>query len=600
MRTSRGSSLWKRLAQVLSIVLCLAFVGAPVAMAEDARQSEDGGAVGAAGTQLTPEQKNQLLEAMKTTASESICDKSAAKDLIHAVPGGPGLCSGFVKGMVKDDNPDQAAAKITAEAVCRAIPLAPQEPCKVALGDLTGVAKDLAIAHAKFLAGIAKNVEQAAKIAKFISNPAGGIDDAANTAKKDAVGMSSALLRVMTQTTSFDPSAGWFLKTWAAGAGIGLVIFAISVVFTLIGAEKGKYSLEDARDGITRYGPFAMLGLFFGPAVGMGISGIVDNISLGIGDWAGKPLDGFLQMITDIARLTSNEFMGSMTGLILFTLLILGSLGSFGNLIVQELGVNMTGVMISLVLGLLIHPVWRKRVYKVLGMFGSILATKPALFFLMGVVFMMAGSVKPLSGDPSKDLQTFVTLLMVALSLLTLTLAPWAMLKWMPILQPPSGGHVQGTVHGAAAGAAAGTAMSMFTNNMMNKANSKAKEDRSTKNTSSNNQGTSTNNSSSQGKSSTSSQKSQSPGNPSEKTGAAGKSAASKTGATGGATGAGGAGGGAGGAAGGASGGAGAAGAAGAAAAPLLVMQAAMAAAQAAKAKAHEHANSAVHDLRTE
>lgn len=576
------------------MVLCLAFVGAPVAMAEDGRQSEDAGTVS-----LTPEQKQQLLEKMKTAASEAVCDKSGAKDLIHGIPGGPGLCSGIVKGMVKSDDPDKISAAVLPAAICMAMPLLPQEPCKAGLGDLGGMAKDLAAVHAKFVADVSKTAGEVAKVVKFISNPAGGIDDAANSAKKDAVGMTSALLRVMTQTTSWDPSAQWFLKTWAASAGIGLIIMAISVLVTIAGADKGKYSMEEARDGITKYAPLAVLALFFGPVVGIGVSAIVDNISYGIGDWAGKPLDGFLQMITDISKMTSNEFLGSLTGFLLFLGLILGALGTFGNLIVQMLGVNMASVMIAVIIGMLIHPLWRKRVFKFLGMFAAILATKPALFFLMGVVFMMAGSVPPLNGSPSNDMKTFVTLLMVALSLLTLTFAPWAMLKWLPILQVPNGGRVEGSVSGAAAGAVAGTAMSFFTNHAMNKANNKAQNNRSSSSQNTTNNGgtnTSSNSSSSTSGPAPQQQNSQPKGNSADKTGAAGKSA---PGAGPGTAGGGAAGGGA---AGGAAGGGGsAAGGAGAAAGgSLLVMQAAMAAAQAAKNKAKEHANTSVHDMRVD
>ena len=598
MRTSPGNKLWRRFLQVASIVLCLAFAGAPVALADEGRESQDAGAVS-----LTPEQKQQLTEVMKATASTAVCDKGPAKDLIHGIPGGPGLCSGIVKGMVRSDDPDTAAAAILPAAVCKAMPLVPQEPCKAALGDLGGMAKDLVVAHAKFLADVGKTVGDVAKVVKFISNPAGGIDDAANSAKKDAVGMTSALLRVMTQTTSWDPSAQWFLKTWAASAGIGLIIMAISVVVTLSGADKGKYSMEDARDGITKYAPLAVLALFFGPVVGIGVSGIVDNISFGIGDWAGKPLDGFLQMITDIARMTSNEFLGSLTGFLLFLGLILGALGTFGNLIVQMLGVNMTSVMIAVIIGMLIHPLWRKRVFKFLGMFASILATKPALFFLMGVVFMMAGSVPPLNGSPSNDMKTFVTLLMVALSLLTLTIAPWAILKWLPILQPPNGGRVEGSVSGAAAGAVAGTAMSFFTNHAMHKANNKARNDRSSSSQNTTNNGgttTSSNSSSSTSGPAPQQQNSQPKTNPADKTGAAGKSdpnigaGSGSGGLSGGAATSAGGGGTAAGAGGGAAAGA------GTAAAPLIVMQAAMAAAQAAKAKAKEHANTSVHDMRVD
>ncbi|WP_423185042.1 hypothetical protein [Arthrobacter sp. NyZ413] len=555
------------------MAVCLLLAGAPVAIAQ----------VGNPGdiSQLTDEQKQELTAKLKDVASAAVCDDSDFGKTVHLFHA-EGLCSGAVKGLVT--GPD-AGKTLTPEVICLAVTQpAPilKDTCTGAAVGLGKVAEAVQQSQLDFLRGIAGAAVAVVKATKFIENPAGAMDDAANAAKADAVGMTGNILGLLTRVTSFNPGAEWFLATWAATSGVGFIIMAVSVLLTMTGANSGKYSLEEARKGITDYAPFAVFVLVFGPALGVVVSGVIDLLSEGIGSWAGTPIDNFARLVKDIAGVTAGDTMGSFVGLVLFAAMCFGALGTYGNLIVQMLGANMVGIMLSVMVGILIHPLWRRRLAKVAALFAGILLTKPALFLVIGIVFSMGGAIQFLSGDPDANAKTFTTILMLALAMLILTFAPWSLLKYVPLLKTTSGGKIEGGVGSAAAGAAAGTGASFMTTMMMQKANNHAKRNHTHTGTGNGPEPAGPAGTTSGPGRHTSGQDTggQGPGGQQPAANRAGQTAAAKN--TPAATAA----------------GAGKSGMAGMA--PLAVMQAAMAAAKAAKSKAAEHANTAVHDVRGE
>jgi hypothetical protein len=143
-------------------------------------------------------------------------------------------------------------------------------------------------------------------------------------------------------------------------------------------------------------------------------------------------------------------------GFILFLLLFIGALGLWVGLMVQRYGMEVAATLIALVAGAYVHPRWQRKVSKAIWVVVGLILAKPLTMVVLGAAFGVVDEGLSFGGSPTKVL---AGLTLATIGVITAGLAPFAALRWAPILPTAErthdhhrggGGLMSGAVLGAA------------------------------------------------------------------------------------------------------------------------------------------------------
>jgi hypothetical protein len=142
------------------------------------------------------------------------------------------------------------------------------------------------------------------------------------------------------------------------------------------------------------------------------------------------------KVITDIGGFGSltadNFFGGAIGGLLLFALLAFGALVLWLGMQIHQYGIPLSVLVAALSLAMLVHPKYRRKALAPIYVFLGLAFSVPLLFLLLAVIFGVMRADWGSSGGSAIGSASEV--LFVALGLILAALAPWALLKYAPIL----------------------------------------------------------------------------------------------------------------------------------------------------------------------
>lgn len=448
MSTVSLRPLWKL---VLAVVCALALVIGPISSAF----ADDGGTV-------TKEQLAQLKKAspedrekVRKIAVDKYTDKICASVIteVIALPGQKALdiCRDDVGKQVNAvlDTPEKAVQDTpTFTAICGGLtgPNMRNPGLKKACAIKT--VEDLVVKAAKpVLAAVLSDPTvmkvlsvnvKALEVAKFFANPGDAFEQLANHAHDEAVKWTTRVMGEVTASTDFSASEDWFVNSWAAGAGVGLLLLGVMFLLMIKDLGSGELDEDEFRNSLLRWGPGAMVVAVFGPAVMSKLSGVMSTMNQGIitarGDDLTEKILGFLQGIATMSAASSD--LGALLGILVFLLMLIAALMLYLVFLVQHFALILMAYGIAIMLGCLINPKWRPGVLKAASTWVMVLFSKPLLLIMMALIFTVPfGSV----GGGSGALATFAQLVLVTLAMGAVAFSPLLLLKYVPMVSSPGG-----------------------------------------------------------------------------------------------------------------------------------------------------------------
>lgn len=304
----------------------------------------------------------------------------------------------------------------------------------------------------------------ALKIAQFVADPSSEFEKFVNEVHQDAVSLVTSVLGDAGSAGEWDMRSGGYLQRYASAAAIGLVLMA----FLFVSALREAADRGDRREGerLLRGLATGFVTILFAPAV---IYVLNNGSVLAASGFKGSVVNPSLSSAVDrlgaLGAVTSVAVPGgAVVGLILFSLMVAGGVGLFIGNLVNQYGLEVAAIAIAILAATRVHPRWEDRGKKAALTVLGLLMVRPLVMLLVG---WCCGLIDD-SLDPSRlsggGMQALTGLGSAAVAVMSLGLAPFALLKWLPLspTRPAShdtsgGGHgIAGPVLGAVTGAALG------------------------------------------------------------------------------------------------------------------------------------------------
>ncbi|WP_433635587.1 hypothetical protein [Nocardia sp. CA-120079] len=279
------------------------------------------------------------------------------------------------------------------------------------------------------LSGIASAVS---KVSKFIEDPSSIADDWANSMKPAAIEFSTKVLKSLASTSHFDPGSDWFLRLYAVSVAIGFVVMGFMVLGAIQRSARGGAPREMAMS-LFWHLPMSVFLALFAPGFAALILAFTNSLSQSMAEWGGTPTGELIANIGEFNNATAASFPGgSLLAIIMFGLMMMGALVVWLGLMVHEYGLPLAGAVSGISIFMTIHPKYRHKALRPVFLFLGIAFSTPMLFFLLAVVFTAANAVY--ADAPGTGMGQVAQVFQVAVAMLLVGMAPWALLKWAPIL----------------------------------------------------------------------------------------------------------------------------------------------------------------------
>ena len=407
---------------------------------------------------LKPAQQQEALKAAQQAAGQAVCGqvpvvKTFAKD----------KCAGLVAPIFK------VAKTVAPITVCTTLENLPGVGLGFKLVKCGKVLKELLEGKGwdafkgTLLEKIASYTKTAIKVAKFVTNPAGAVDDLANSSKDSATSLTGAVLKNMTSYNGQSLGSTQFRTDYAKAAGLGLIVLAVMFLLSCWHAARGKIDPDELAANLAMRAPMAVMFITMGPAIGWCLQYLINGLSEGAARFTGGSVDEFLAKVwTVVSAITAAQLPGgSLGGVLLFLAIIIGAFGVALNFIMQDFGLYMTSAALAVAFGMRIHPGWRPKLRKMEAGWGALLLMKPLFILLLGFAFGFLNMTVKGQGNPaeSSSIHTLYSVLAVAAVFLTIAFIPFGIFKYAPLLPGGNEGEASSSSGAGAmlAGAAGGT-----------------------------------------------------------------------------------------------------------------------------------------------
>ncbi|NKR30197.1 hypothetical protein GS538_09095 [Rhodococcus hoagii] len=282
------------------------------------------------------------------------------------------------------------------------------------------------------LALIKGAVGAAGAMVAFVADPTSFAGKWANDFKTGAVDMSTKVLQSMTCSNHFDPASPSFRSLYAASFAFGMLVMAFMAVFTVVRSGY-RGSPKELAESLFQYLPMGLFLSAFVPALAALILGVTEAATEDTAKILGQSTGKIIADVTAFGAATADNFLGgAIGGMILFAILALAALLLWIGLQIHQYGIPLSLVATAISLGMMVSPKYRKKALGPVFVFLGLALSVPLLFLLLAVVFGTAdGALNQVSNSA---MGTASQVLFVAIGMMLAAAAPWALLKWAPVL----------------------------------------------------------------------------------------------------------------------------------------------------------------------
>lgn len=313
-------------------------------------------------------------------------------------------------------------------------------------------------------AGVDKNVVEA------VSNPSSQVAKFVNQLKKDGVGALSEAIKLMNSAFHFEADADWFRSTYAAAAGIGLVLLAGNFVVGLVRAGRGNLPASEAFGRLGASLVFGMGGLLFTPALAYSVSTLVDSAGDGVATLVGASQDSLTGSLLNptTAMTTDSTPLGWMGTILVFVLCFVAGVMLMLSLAAQMVTAYFSAVALGVMWGFATSEKGRERLKRVGAFFLSALIAKPVILFFLWVAMKMSAAYSAtVDGWSENPMGTLMRVTVSLIAVLMVAVSPAWVAKFIPVVGGASGGFSRGGfLSGGVAGGAVGGAAAFLGDRM--------------------------------------------------------------------------------------------------------------------------------------
>lgn len=321
-----------------------------------------------------------------------------------------------------------------------------------------------AVAGAATTAGVDKNVVEA------VSNPSSQIAKFVNQLKNDGVGAISEAIKLMNSAFSFEADAAWFRSTYAAAAGVGLLLLAGNFVVGLTRAGRGNLPASEAFGRLGASLLLGMTGLFFTPALAYTVSTVVDAAGDGVATLVGASQDSLTGSLLNptTAMTTDSTPLGWMGTILVFVLCFIAGVMLMLSLAAQLVTAYFSAVALGVMWGFATSEKGRERLKRVGAFFLSALIAKPVILFFLWVAMKMSAAYSAtVDGWSENPMGTLMRVTLSLIAVLMVAVSPAWVAKFIPVGGGASGGFSRGGfLSGGVAGGAVGGAAAFLGDRM--------------------------------------------------------------------------------------------------------------------------------------
>lgn len=313
-------------------------------------------------------------------------------------------------------------------------------------------------------AGVDKNVVEA------VSNPSGQVAKFVNQLKKDGVGAISEAIKLMNSAFRFEADADWFRSTYAAAAGIGLVLLAGNFVVGITRAARGNLPASEAFGKLGASLVFGMGGLLFTPALAYSVSTLVDSAGDGVATLVGASQDSLTGSLLNptTAMTTESTPLGWMGTILVFVLCFIAGVMLMLSLAAQLITAYFSAVALGVMWGFTTSEKGQERLKRVGAFFLSALIAKPVILFFLWVAMKISAAYSAtVDGWSENPMGTLMRVTLSLIAVLMVAVSPAWVAKFIPVTGGASGGFSRGAfLSGGLSGSVMGGAVAFLGDRM--------------------------------------------------------------------------------------------------------------------------------------
>lgn len=313
-------------------------------------------------------------------------------------------------------------------------------------------------------AGVDKNVVEA------VSNPSGQVAKFVNQLKKDGVGAISEAIKLMNSAFRFEADADWFRSTYAAAAGVGLLLLAGNFVVGIARAGRGNLPASEAFGRLGASLLLGMAGLLFTPALAYTVSTLVDSAGDGVATLVGASQDSLTGSLLNptTAMTTESTPLGWMGTILVFVLCFIAGVMLMLSLAAQLITAYFSAVALGVMWGFTTSEKGQERLKRVGAFFLSALIAKPVILFFLWVAMKISAAYSAtVDGWSENPMGTLMCVTLSLIAVLMVAVSPAWVAKFIPVTGGASGGFSRGAfLSGGLSGSVMGGAVAFLGDRM--------------------------------------------------------------------------------------------------------------------------------------
>lgn len=275
--------------------------------------------------------------------------------------------------------------------------------------------------------GIGGAADAIGGVVNFWSDPFGNMYKAGREAVN---GLSNDVIPAITGSTLPDLTLPSFLSAYRVSFALSMLLAVVLLIFQFVRVARGRMSGQDLFESIGLYFPGFIIGISFGPAIGILLVEFVRALTRSIIDWAyGGTIDQMVATFSNIAvddptKIAGGAYVGFMVVWAMAIGMLIIPLIFVFQLVVQYFA----GILIPLAVVWVVDHARRGGGIGAVQFWVGMLFVQPLLFLMLGFAFRLnIDAVGQWGNDGFKNL---VGLLIAVIAIFLAVFAPFVLIAW--------------------------------------------------------------------------------------------------------------------------------------------------------------------------
>ena len=264
-------------------------------------------------------------------------------------------------------------------------------------------------------------------VVNFWSDPWGNIYAAGREA---VMSLAGTVIPAITESTLPDLTLPSFLSAYAVSFALSILVAILLLVGQFVRTARGRMSGEELFESVAMYFPGFLVGISFGPAIGVMFVELIRALSRSIIEWTYggtvlEMVDTFGKVALEDPSLIAG---GAYIGFLIIWAMAIGLLIVVCLFVFQLVILYFSGVLIPLAVVYVVDQQRRSGGMAAVKIWIGLLLIHPTLFFMLGFAFRLTiDSIGQWGDDGFKNL---VMLLVAMIAIFLAEIAPFVLVSW--------------------------------------------------------------------------------------------------------------------------------------------------------------------------